>query len=56
MNKSFSGIRKIDPTRGQFLADGTLNDNNRIEIGPTRLAFNEWEEANLELPNLIKMR
>ena len=56
MNKSFSEIRKIDPTRGQFLADGTLNDNNRIEIGPTRLAFNEWEEANLELPNLIKMR
>jgi len=56
MNKSFSEIRKIDPTRGQFLGDGTLNDNNRIEIGPTRLAFNEWEDANLELPNLIKMR
>jgi hypothetical protein len=56
MNKSFSEIRKIDPTKGQFLADGTLNNNNRIEIGPTRLAFNEWEDANLELPNLIKMR
>ena len=56
MNKPFSEIRKIDPTKSQFLADGTLNDNNRIEIGPTRLAFNEWEDANLELPNLIKMR
>ena len=56
MNKSFSEIRKIDPTKGQFLGDGTLNNNNRIEIGPTRLAFNEWEDANLELPNLIKMR
>ena len=33
MNKPFSEIRKIDPTKSQFLADGTLNDNNRIEIG-----------------------
>jgi Xaa-Pro dipeptidase len=56
MNKSFSEIRKIDPTKGQFLPDGTLNDNNRIEIGPTQLTFKEWENAGLELPNLGRMR
>ena len=26
--------RKIDPTKGTTLPDGTLNDNDRIEIGP----------------------
>ena len=37
--------RKIDPTRGQTLADGSPNDNDRVEIGPTQLAFAEWQAA-----------
>ncbi len=53
---SFSSNRKIDPTRGAFLADGSPNDNDRIEIGPTQLAFAEWSQAGLVLPNLAAMR
>jgi len=49
-------IRKIDPTRGGALPDGTPNDADRIEIGPTQLAFREWEVAGLTLPNLANMR
>ena len=56
MNKSFSHSRKIDPTKGSLLADGSPNNNDRIEIGPSQLAFNEWEQANLICPNLTKMR
>jgi Xaa-Pro dipeptidase len=48
--------RKIDPTRGATLADGSLNDNDRVEIGPTLLALREWEAAGLALPNLAAMR
>jgi len=48
--------RKIDPSRGATLADGSLNDDNRIEIGPTQLAFSEWADAGLVLPNLSAMR
>jgi Xaa-Pro aminopeptidase len=48
--------RKIDPTRADRLGDGTPNDNNRVEIGPTQLAFREWEAAGLTLPNLDRMR
>ncbi len=48
--------RKIDPTRADRLGDGTPNDNDRVEIGPTQLAFREWEAAGLALPNLDRMR
>lgn len=48
--------RKIDPNRGAHLGDGTPNDNDRVEIGPTQLAFGEWEAAGLVLPNLERMR
>ena len=48
--------RKIDPTRGTTLGDGSPNDNNRVEIGPTQLAFREWEAAGLTPPNLARMR
>ena len=54
--KSSSYMRKIDPTRGEHLGDGTINDADRIEIGPTLLAYREWEQAGLQLPNLDKMR
>lgn len=56
MNTHFRDIRKIDPTRGATLGDGTPNDADRIEIGPTQLAFGEWAKAGLELPNLEEMR
>ena len=49
-------VRKIDPTKGAMLGDGTPNDNDRVEIGPTQLAFREWEAAGLALPNLSRMR
>ena len=48
--------RKIDPTRGDRLGDGTPNDNDRVEIGPTQLAFAEWAAAGLQLPDLDAMR
>ena len=56
MNEHFRDRRKIDPSRGAALGDGTPNDNDRIEIGPTQLAFGEWTAAGLELPNLEAMR
>ena len=49
-------LRKIDPTKGASLPDGTLNDNDRIEIGPTPLAYQEFAEAGLTLPDLPRMR
>ncbi len=48
--------RKIEPTRLDRLGDGTPNDNDRVEIGPTQLAFREWEAAGLQLPDLERMR
>ena len=56
MNSHYRDVRKIDPNRATTLGDGTPNDNDRIEIGPTQLAFGEWEAAGLELPNLERMR
>ena len=51
--------RKIDPSRapGAILKpDGTPNDNDRVEIGPTALAFEEWEVLGLEVPHLDTIR
>jgi Xaa-Pro aminopeptidase len=48
--------RKIDPTRADRLADGSPNDNDRVEIGPTQLAFGEWAAAGLVPPDLGRMR
>ena len=56
MNSHYSDRRKIDPTKGSVLGDNTPNDMNRVEIGPTQLAFEEWEKASLILPDLQKMR
>lgn len=56
MNQHYRDTRKIDPARGATLGDGTPNDADRIEIGPTQLAFAEWEAAGLILPNLANMR
>lgn len=51
--------RKIDPSRrraAQLKPDGSVNDNDRVEIGPTALAFQEWADLGLTSPNLHKMR
>jgi len=56
MNQHYAKTRKIDPSKGATLGDGTPNDLNRVEIGPTQLAFAEWEAAGLTLPNLQNMR
>ncbi|MEP2027901.1 MAG: dimethylsulfonioproprionate lyase DddP [Paracoccaceae bacterium] len=56
MNQHHSSTRKIDPSKGAFLGDNTPNDANRIEIGPTQLAYREWEKAGLQLPDLQAMR
>ena len=56
MNEHYRDQRKIDPTRGAILGDNTPNDADRIEIGPTRLAFQEWAHAGLKLPDLQEMR
>ncbi len=56
MNNHYSASRRIDPTQGPRLGDGTENNGDRVEIGPTALAFQEWREAGLALPDLTKMR
>ncbi len=56
MNTHYRDTRKIDPSLGEILGDGTPNNADRIEIGPTLLAFSEWQEAGLHLPNLANMR
>ncbi len=51
--------RKIDPYKKPQFAlkpDGSVDDNDRVEIGPTALAFDEWEALGLELPQLPAMR
>ncbi len=60
MASSFSiNDPKINPASSLSSAqkpDGSPDDNNRVEIGPTDLAFEEWSEAGLIAPNLTKMR
>lgn len=62
MNSPFSipsATRKIDPARQRAAAlkrDGSADDNDRVEIGPTPLAFAEWESLGLIPPNLPAMR
>lgn len=56
MNTHYRDRRKIDPSRGDRLGDNTPNDMDRVEIGPTQLAYREWEDAGLILPDLQAMR
>jgi|TARA_B100001063_G_scaffold40694_1_gene34483 Xaa-Pro aminopeptidase len=39
-----------------ILGDKTPNNKNRVEIGPTKLAYDEWRQSGLALPNLPRMR
>ena len=53
-----SYTRKIIPTlkNSSLKLDGTPNFNDRVEIGPTQLAFDEWVNAGIKIPNLKGMR
>ncbi|MGE7990520.1 dimethylsulfonioproprionate lyase DddP [Pseudomonas sp. NPDC089554] len=51
--------RRIDPARRRASAlkpDGSVDDNDRAEIGPTPLAFSEWQHLGLQPPHLPTMR
>ncbi|NIE75187.1 aminopeptidase P family protein [Pantoea sp. Ap-967] len=51
--------RRIDPARQRaaaLKADGSPDDNDRTEIGPTPLAFAEWAALGLQAPHLPSMR
>ncbi len=54
MTQHFADTRKIDPTAKR--PDGTIDDNDRLEIGPTPLAYAEWAALDLEMPQLDRMR
>ena len=56
MTEPFHETRKIDPSREAVTGDNTPDDMDRVEIGPTKLAFDEWAAAGLELPDLQQMR
>ena len=52
-----SNLRRIEPNYNSSIKpDGTPNLNDRVEIGPTQLAFDEWLKASIQIPNLKKMR
>jgi len=52
-----SPVRRIDPTsRPATRPDGSPDRNDRVEIGPTPLAFAEWAAAGLKPPDLAAMR
>ena len=60
MQSTFSiSNRRIDPARSQRTStkpDGSPDDNDRIEIGPSDLEFAEWAACNLNVPNLETAR
>lgn len=48
---------KIHPgRRPRTKPDGTPDNNDRVEIGPTPLAFDEWKAAGIACPDLARMR
>ena len=49
--------RKIDPSRRSHLKpDNTPDDNDRVETGPTALAFDEWAKLGLTVPDMPALR
>ena len=56
----YADARKIQPANPVMNAavrpDGSPLDNDRVEIGPTSLAFDEWATAGLIPPDLSAMR
>ncbi|MCH8105945.1 MAG: aminopeptidase P family protein [Proteobacteria bacterium] len=48
---------KVDPSKTpRMRPDNTPDFNDRIEIGPTQLAYDEWEKVGLQCPDLPLMR
>ncbi len=48
---------RVNPARApRMRPDNTPDINDRIEIGPTPLAYDEWEKAGLQCPDLPAMR
>ena len=48
---------KVNPAKRPVMRpDNTPDDNDRFEIGPTPLAYAEWEQAGLQCPDLPAMR
>ncbi len=50
---------KINPHKKKRVGlkvDGSPDDNDRVEIGPTSLAFEEWAGLGLDAPDLEAMR
>jgi Xaa-Pro aminopeptidase len=48
---------KVDPSKPpRMRPDNTPDINDRIEIGPTALAYDEWEKAGMQCPDLPAMR
>ena len=45
----------VRPSRS-LKPDGSPDNNDRVEIGPTQLAFEEWRKLGLTAPNLEAMR
>lgn len=53
----YADRRRIDPSRPpRMRPDNTPDDDDRVETGPTRLAYQEWAAAGLECPDLQAMR
>ena len=49
-------LKAVTPVKTGLKPDGTPDDNDRIEFGPTALAFKEWEDLGITMPNLDRMR
>jgi Xaa-Pro aminopeptidase len=52
MNRPESALRRSFKTK----SDNTPDDNDRIEIGPSQLAFDEWEVLGLQPPDMVALR
>ena len=50
------GRKPVRELKAAFKPDGSPNDNDRVEFGPTDLAFNEWAKLGITVPNLERMR
>ena len=49
-------IRPAAPGRLMLRPDGSPDDNDRVEIGPTALTFEQWRALGLQPPNLERLR
>jgi Xaa-Pro aminopeptidase len=52
MNEPVSALRRSFGRK----PDNTPDDSDRIEIGPTQLAFDEWAALGVEAPDMVALR